>query len=85
MAASGMQFSWRWDGGTISPNLGGIWEMSVNIRIAQPSALVVQHTIFQQFNPPINYYENKTIKALMYHEFIYYTVMMFKNNQLYKV
>ncbi len=29
MAAEGMQFSWRWNGGTISPNLGVIWEMSV--------------------------------------------------------
>ncbi len=28
MAAEGMQFSWRWNGGTISPNLGVIWEMS---------------------------------------------------------
>ena len=28
-AAEGMQFSWRWNGGTISPNLGVIWEMSV--------------------------------------------------------
>ena len=30
MAAEGMQFSWRWNGGTISLNLGVIWEMSVN-------------------------------------------------------
>ncbi len=30
MAAQGMQFSWRWNGGTISLNLGDIWEMSVN-------------------------------------------------------
>ena len=28
MAAEGMQFSWRWNDGTISPNLGVIWEMS---------------------------------------------------------
>ncbi len=30
MAAEGMQFSWRRNGGTISLNLGDIWEMSVN-------------------------------------------------------
>ena len=30
MAAEGIQFSWRWNGGTISLNLGVIWEMSVN-------------------------------------------------------
>ncbi len=30
MAAEGMQFSWWWNGGTISPNLGVIWEMSAN-------------------------------------------------------
>ncbi len=29
MAAEGMQFSWRWNGCTISLNLGVIWEMSV--------------------------------------------------------
>ena len=29
MAAEGMRSSWRWNGGTISPNLGIIWEMSV--------------------------------------------------------
>jgi hypothetical protein len=28
MAAEGMQFSWRWNGGTISLNLEDIWEMS---------------------------------------------------------
>ncbi len=28
MAAEGMQFPWRWNGGTISLNLGVIWEMS---------------------------------------------------------
>ncbi|MCH8154427.1 MAG: PAS domain S-box protein, partial [Proteobacteria bacterium] len=30
MAAEGMLFPWRWNGGTISLNLGVIWEMSVN-------------------------------------------------------
>ncbi len=25
MAAKGIQFPWRWDGGTISTNLEGIW------------------------------------------------------------
>ncbi len=30
MASEGMQFSWRWNGGTISLNLGVIWEMSVD-------------------------------------------------------
>ncbi len=29
LAAEGMQFSWCWNGGTISLNLGVIWEMSV--------------------------------------------------------
>ncbi len=29
MAAEGMQFSWRWNGVTISLNLGVIWGMSV--------------------------------------------------------
>ncbi len=28
MAAKGIQFHWRWDGGTISTNLDGIWGMS---------------------------------------------------------
>ena len=28
MAAEGMQFSWRWNGGAIFLNLGVIWEMS---------------------------------------------------------
>ncbi len=27
MAAEGMQFSWRWNGGTITLNLGVIWGM----------------------------------------------------------
>ncbi len=29
MAAEGMPFSWRWNGGTIFLNLGVIWEMPV--------------------------------------------------------
>ena len=29
MAAEGMQFPWRWESGTISTNLDGIWGMSV--------------------------------------------------------
>ncbi len=29
MAAEGMQFPWRWNGSTISLNLGVIWGMSV--------------------------------------------------------
>ena len=29
LAAKGMQFPWRWNGDTISLNLGVIWEMSV--------------------------------------------------------
>ena len=29
LAAEGMQFPWRWDAGTISTNLDGIWGMSV--------------------------------------------------------
>ncbi len=29
LAAEGMQFPWRWNGGTISLNLGVVWEMSV--------------------------------------------------------
>ncbi len=28
MAAEGMEFPWRWTGGTISTNLDVIWEMS---------------------------------------------------------
>ncbi len=28
MAAEGMQFPWRWNGGTIFLNVGVIWEMS---------------------------------------------------------
>ena len=28
MAAEGMQCPWRWNGGTISPNMEVIWEMS---------------------------------------------------------
>ncbi len=30
MSAAGMQFSWRWDGGTISTQLDVIWGMSVH-------------------------------------------------------
>ena len=30
MAAEGMEFSWRWNGVTISLDLGVIWEMSVS-------------------------------------------------------
>jgi len=30
MAAEGMRFPWRWDGGTIFPNLDVIWGMSIN-------------------------------------------------------
>ncbi len=29
MAAEGIQFPWRWNGGTILPNLDVIWDMSV--------------------------------------------------------
>jgi hypothetical protein len=29
MAAEGMPFPWRWDGGTISTNLDCIWGMSI--------------------------------------------------------
>ncbi len=31
MAAEGMQFPWRWNGGTIFPNLDVIWGMSVQL------------------------------------------------------
>ena len=31
MAAEGMQFPWRWNGDTVSLNLGVIWEMSARI------------------------------------------------------
>ena len=30
MAAEGIQFPWRWNGGTISTNLDGIWVMLVS-------------------------------------------------------
>jgi hypothetical protein len=33
-AAKGIQFPWRWNDSTISPNLGVIWEMSVERVIA---------------------------------------------------
>ncbi len=35
MAAEGMQFSWRWNGGTNSLNLGVIWEMSDKTPVAR--------------------------------------------------
>jgi len=38
MAAEGAQFSWRWSGGTISLNLGVIWEMSAAEQIAERTA-----------------------------------------------
>ena len=31
MSTNGIQFRWRWDGGTISTNLDVIWGMSVEI------------------------------------------------------
>ncbi len=34
----GVQFSWRWSGGTISLNLGVNWEMSVAEQIAERTA-----------------------------------------------
>ena len=33
MAAEGMPFSWRWNGGTIFPNLDVIWGMSTRVVI----------------------------------------------------
>ena len=33
MAAEGMQFSWRWNGGTFFPNLDVIWGMSTHVVI----------------------------------------------------
>ena len=46
MAAKGMQFRWRWNGGTISLNLAVIWEMSVVYKqkaraLARTAALAV--------------------------------------------
>jgi hypothetical protein len=38
MAAEGMQFSWRWNGGMISLNLGVIWKISANMDLTlQPA------------------------------------------------
>ncbi len=37
VAAKGMQFPWRWDGGTISTNLDIIWEMSVKSWVRRQS------------------------------------------------
>ena len=34
MATDSMQFSWRWNDGTISLNLVVIWEMSAKIKAA---------------------------------------------------
>ena len=36
LAAEGMPFPWRWDGGTISLNLDGIWGMSVKMLALLP-------------------------------------------------
>ena len=33
MAVVGMQFSWRWDSGMISLNLGASWKMSASSQI----------------------------------------------------
>jgi len=33
MAAEGMQFSWRWNGDTVFPNLDVIWGMSTQVVI----------------------------------------------------
>jgi hypothetical protein len=35
IAAEGMQFSWRWNGGTIPLNLGVIWEMSAKVSLGR--------------------------------------------------
>ncbi len=46
MAAEGMQFSWRWNGSTISLNLRVIWEMSAKIsrraRKTGPAPIIVE-------------------------------------------
>ena len=52
MAAEGMPFPWRWDGGTISTNLDGIWGMSVemigdNRPTAYTHALLNTHDILK--------------------------------------
>ena len=41
MAAEGMQDPWRWIGGTISLNLGVIWEMSGKMARARPESPIV--------------------------------------------
>jgi PPOX class probable F420-dependent enzyme len=37
-----MQFPWRWNGGTISLNLGVIWEMSVDMAAVTPAMTQAQ-------------------------------------------
>ncbi len=42
MAAKGMPFPWRWDGGMISMVLDVIWGMSVQIQIGVPVRPLLQ-------------------------------------------
>ena len=40
MAAEGMPFPWRWNDGTISTNLGVIWEMSAKIKSSDGRGII---------------------------------------------
>ena len=43
MAAEGMPFPWRWNGDTISLNLGVIWEMSVQTFCSDSGTFFTAH------------------------------------------
>ncbi len=47
MAAEGMQFSWRWNGGTISTNLDGVWGMSGHMTIQGRVGVMADQWIFK--------------------------------------
>jgi hypothetical protein len=70
MAAEGMQFPWRWNGGTISLNLGVIWKMSAEVRTVLLTTLLatvfgaagwlITHTVDRVVSVPTVQYELDT-------------------------
>ena len=52
MAAEGMQFPGRWDGGTMSTNLEGIWELSVYYAVRN-SVYLSRHVFMGPSSRPI--------------------------------
>ncbi len=79
MAAKGMQFPWRWQGGTISTNLDITWEMSIVMdvekyrrefvnRVVQARGAMKQSEVAEILSIPLSTYKSYERRSLIPHE-----------------